>query len=704
MLALPLCMLLLVCGPATPTAAYPAAVRQPSTGAAPRTSILVTTSADTVDGNTSSLDALAAQPGADGAIALREALLATNAMTTSAPLTIGFNLPSGDQGYQNGVWVIRLGASPLPTLARGNLTIDGSTQPGGTAAAPTIALDGYDVYAAAGFSNGFTITSAHNSIRALTLMNFYDDAILLDGPEAAFNQISGCFLGTSASGGAPAAASYFGVEIRGGAHDNLVGGDSAADRNLIGALEHSGILVAGASTQRNSIANNWIGVGQGGQAALPNKVAGVMVSGASATQIGAASQGNLISGNATGIYLDGAVGTTIAANLIGMAADGKTPLGNASGGIFAVNGTRGTQIGGASPALRNVISGNGTPASPFGQGIYLSDASTAGNLIVGNYIGTNASGTGPAGNYRQGILIAGGAQNNQIGDSAPSAANVVAYNGLGGIRIDAPTNRVLGNLIGVAADGQAQLGNQANGVRVGGDGNTIGPNNTIAFNQHSGLLLLGNGTTVLSNTIEQNGRSGLCIAGSRTTIDRNQIAQNGGGAGPWPECGIHGGVVVSDTTETLITNNQITANTAAGVTVFRGRSNRILANSISDNQSSGILLVNGGNDNVSPPQISGVAESSISGRSCASCRVEVFTDTHDEGRDFVGATIAGSDGGFQLALDPNAIREPHLTATQTDSLGNTSPFAPAVDAVAPAPLPTRPPDATWDVFVPIVLR
>ena len=42
------------------------------------------------------------------------------------------------------------------------------------------------------------------------------------------------------------------------------------------------------------------------------------------------------------------------------------------------------------------------------------------------------------GNYRQGIMIGIGAQNNRIGGTATGEGNVIAYNGQGGIRIDAP--------------------------------------------------------------------------------------------------------------------------------------------------------------------------------------------------------------------------------------------------------------------------
>ena len=688
--------------PPTPLLAMPA---RPQTAAPelPLDSIAVTTTADAADGDTASFAALLSQPGADGAISLREALLATSTMTTPAALTISFDIPAGGAGYSsaNTTWTITLGMQALPALARGNVTIDGTTQPG-PATRPRIVLDGAGVYEAAGLSNGFTILSASNTIRGLTLMNFYDDGVLLDGPAAAFNRIAGCYIGVGPEGGAAPSANFFGVEIRSGAHDNMIGGAGAADRNLIGGAEHSGLLITGAATSGNTVAGNWIGVDASGQAALRNKVAGVVLSdGAHANTIGGAGQGNLLSGNDIGIYLDGATDTLIAGNIIGLAANGKTPLGNSTGGIFAINAAQNNQIGGATPALRNVISGNGAPGTSFGQGIYISDINSAGNAISGNYIGTDSSGIAPAGNYRQGILISAGAQNNQIGGTAAGAGNVIAYNGLGGIRIDSPYNRVQGNLVGVGADGATRLGNQSNGVRIGGNNNTVGPGNIISNNQHSGLLLLGGYTSVQGNTLEQNGRSGICVAGPNTTLDANLIRGNGTGSGPWLECALRSGIVISSTDSTLVTDNTITANAEAGITVYGGQSNRLLGNSISGNQGLGIRLLSGGNNNVTAPLLRSTANDTLRGQSCPSCRVEVFTDTSNQGRDFVGATVAGSDGNFALALDPQKLSGPRLTATQTDALGNTSPFAAAVAAPQPAPPP--PPATRW-LYIPIALR
>lgn len=696
--AMLLCVLFLLFGPSSAPASAQinpgaARYRARALAATPQTSITITTTSDAADGDTASFIALQSRPGADGAISLREAVLASNAITLTGGLTIGFNIPASDAGYDqvSGTWTIAMGAQALPTLTRGNLTIDGTTQPG-SASAPQIVLDGYGVYEAAGQSNGFTITSSHNTIRGLTLVNFYDDAVLISGANAANNRVAGCYLGPNALGGPASQPSYFGVELRDGAHDNLIGGSDTASRNLIAGNAHSGVLIQNATTSHNTVAGNWIGTDKRGRAAMGNLVAGVLISGgAHHNTIGGASQGNVISGNDIGVYLDGAIATTVAGNTIGLAADGRARLGNTSGGIFVVRGAHDNQIGGTSAALRNIVAGNGISTSSFGQGIYISDAGTANNTIQGNYIGADSSGVVPVGNYRQGVLIGAGAQGNLIGGTTAGARNVIIYNGLGGVRIDSSSNQVAGNLIGLGADGTTQLGNQFNGIRIGGNFNTIGPFNTIAANQHSGIMLTGSSTTILSNTIELNGRSGICVAGPATTIHDNQIERNGSGSGPWPECAIRGGVVITGTDDTLLLDNSILSNDEAGVTVYGGRGNSILANSISDNSTSGIRLLQGGNNGMPPPQISNVTQMSVGGVACALCRVEIFTDSYDEGRHFAGATIAGSNGAFSLALEPDTLRDPHITATHTDSNGNTSSFAQAVSAPKPSPSPTPSP-------------
>ena len=53
-------------------------------------------------------------------------------------------------------------------------------------------------------------------------------------------------------------------------------------------------------------------------------------------------------------------------------------------------------------------------------GVFISGTGTTGNLIEGNLIGTNAAGTAAIGNNDQGVYIGGGATANKIG--AASAA------------------------------------------------------------------------------------------------------------------------------------------------------------------------------------------------------------------------------------------------------------------------------------------
>src|SRR5205085_3145575 len=139
------------------------------------------------------------------------------------------------------------------------------------------------------------------------------------------------------------------------------------------------------TSAQNIIAGNWIGVNSSGQAALTNTFAGVYIrDGAHDNLIGGAGQGNLISGNDWGIDIDGGVANTVAGNIIGLAADGRSPLPNAQGGVLVSDGAHDNLIGGTSAALRNVISSNGTASSAFGQGIYISGQGSTNNTVQGN--------------------------------------------------------------------------------------------------------------------------------------------------------------------------------------------------------------------------------------------------------------------------------------------------------------------------------
>ena len=119
--------------------------------------------------------------------------------------------------------------------------------------------------------------------------------------------------------------------------------------------------------------------------------------------------------------------------------------------------------------------------------------------------------------------------------------------------------------------------------------------------------------------------------------------------------------------------------------------------------------MSGGNNGVAPPRLSSVTTTTVSGSACALCRVEVFTDTGDEGKDFLGATIASDTGLFSQVFASAAQPGRHITATHTDSNGNTSPFAPAVSVPTespsdptPTPVDPRPPLLAPRLYIPVI--
>jgi len=122
------------------------------------------------------------------------------------------------------------------------------------------------------------------------------------------------------------------------------------------------------------------------------------------------------------------------------------------------------------------------------------------------------------------IDISGDAHYNVIGGDRSVGAgpfgqgNLLTHNGNGIVLSTAGTssNTVTGNLIGADAAGTAMLGN-GTGVWIGegANGNTIGPDNVIAFNHGSGIVVTGPDSThntITQNSIHDNGWMGIDLA------------------------------------------------------------------------------------------------------------------------------------------------------------------------------------------------
>ena len=154
----------------------------------------------------------------------------------------------------------------------------------------------------------------------------------------------------------------------------------------------------------------------------------------------------------------------IAGNWIGTDVTGSMALADQSG-ISLAESSENT-IGGTGEGAGNVISGNAT------FGIQISSAS-ADNVVAGNVIGTDSTGTVVIANAT-GIYV--GSPSNTIGGTAAGAGNLISGNTEYGIYIQQPTaidNLVEGNRIGTNRAGTAALGNSV-GVLLQSPNNTIG--------------------------------------------------------------------------------------------------------------------------------------------------------------------------------------------------------------------------------------
>jgi len=206
-----------------------------------------------------------------------------------------------------------------------------------------------------------------------------------------------------------------------------------------------------------------------------------------------------------------ATGNIIAGNYIGTDATGEIALGNVLGGIQIWGDAEGNVIGGLTPSERNIISGSTHHGNIYhGNGITLKGAYYT--KILGNYIGTNKDGTASLPNIDYGISLTFG-ENNVIGGLEEGAANVISGNSGGGIFIrfsETTNNTILGNFIGTDPTGTHNLGNWREGIYLdwGTINNVIGPQNVIRYNGNYGIIVKHDSTTgikITQNSISDHG-------------------------------------------------------------------------------------------------------------------------------------------------------------------------------------------------------
>lgn len=470
----------------------------------------------------------------------------TNANASTQTDTIVFQIPAGS--------VIYLGGTP--NVYTDYTYIDGDVDGNGT---PDVTIDGNAQY-----YNGFDVYSSNNTIKNLVFSNC-GTGIYITGNN---NRILGNYIGTDSTGNI-AAPNYYGVYLSGETlTGNRIGDGTAAGRNIISGNTGTGITIYGsggdvakkkddgeelksstafnpdeqassevaleAVPEGNYILGNYIGVALNGDT-LGNQEYGVYIQYSNRRNyIGDGTVGgrNIISGNSNyGVYIYSSNYNWILGNYIGTDVAGTAAIPNSSGIYFSYYSSR-NYVGDGTVGGRNIISGNQSYGVGFGGG-----GSTHDNYILGNYIGTNVTGNAALGNGSDGVYFDGNYHyNNWIGNDVVGGGNTISGNGGNGIyAYYSNGNRILGNMIGTNAAGNADLGNSAHGIYFEGDVS----NNWI-----------GNGTAAGRNVISGNDGIGIYISYSNEdSIFGNYIGLNAAGTDTIPN---EGGIFIESSSEIAI--------------------------------------------------------------------------------------------------------------------------------------------------------
>ena len=342
--------------------------------------------------------------------------------------------------------------------------------------------------------------------------------------------MAGNLIGTGVSGSA--VPNYYGVVLV-DSSNNLVGtsgqdgASDALERNVISGNANAGVYffthvygtLTSPVTTGNVVAGNLIGTALSGTAALGNGGDGVSIaSGAYGNLIGLNSvygpgstdQRNIISGNSgSGVDLTGAgtIDNVVAGNYLGLDTTGTQSLGNTLSGITIQAGASSNTIGGTVAAARNVSSGNHHNGNS--RGIYITGSGTNFNVVVGNYIGTNAAGTAAVANDNSGILISSGADANTIGGTAAVDRNIISGNTLGGIAFDVAGttgNLAEGNWTGLNAAGTGTIANLGGIAFIDGASGNSAVGNVVSGNTDDGFAIINFDTSVgsFNNLVQGN--------------------------------------------------------------------------------------------------------------------------------------------------------------------------------------------------------
>jgi hypothetical protein len=306
--------------------------------------------------------------------------------------------------------------------------------------------------------------------------------------------------------------------------------------------------------------------------------------------------------------------------------------------IDAANTNRGLELAANSSTIRGLV----VQSPNLGEGVSVEGN---GNLIEGNYLGTDATGTVAVGR-NVGMAVRG--DSNVVGGATPEARNLISGN-RDGLDIEGDVNTVKGNYVGTDVTGGLALPN-GDGVVINGGANTIGgqgdgDGNVVSGNSYDGIRI-----------IPATGAGAAGPVGNR--VEGNLIGTDVTGTAPLANEG--DGVEIRDAFTNTIggtaagAGNVISGNNGAGVRVASVQragadGNTIVANQIGTDAVGTLDLGNGD----SGVYIDDASDNRIGAGGDPIWSASGFPNTIAFNDDD-GITIAGGDGNH---IEHNAIHD-----------------------------------------------
>jgi hypothetical protein len=301
-----------------------------------------------------------------------------------------------------------------------------------------------------------------------------------------------------------------------------------------------------------------------------------------------------------------------------------------------------------SPSMVGIASDNSVwnnlVSNNYAEGVAISNCPPGdvfNNVVLGNYIGTDVTGTVDFGNTHDGVYIGEGAHDNAIDMNLISGNDFegVCIVGYAALQINTYRNIVIQNIIGLDIN-LSPLPNTMDGVSIGQYGN-----------QYQGGFA--NANVVDTNIIAHNGNNGVTVwehSATTTNCDSNYITRNSmynnGGLGIDLN---DDGVTPNDTTDPDQGPNEEVNFPRITSAVY--------------NSGSGQTLIQGTLDIDTPPN---------------QALIEVFQAAVDpsgygEGNIYLGVTSPDGAGNWSISVT-GLVNGNHVTATATDMNWNTSEF------------------------------